>query len=77
MFADTFNNCVSTGVTNGKTFTGYTTDISSTACCTIESNVTGNNVFICFIISFLRRIKYNLTTGETFTHVIVAVTAES
>ena len=76
MFTDTFYNSIGTGVTNCKTFTGNTIDKRIATGCTIQSNVTDDDIFFWFVCSFFRNPDDQLTTGKSFSEVIVTVTGQ-
>ena len=73
MIADTLYNRISTGVSYTETLTGNTIDECLTTCGTIESNVTNDNIFFCLEPAVCRRIYHNLTTGKTFSEVIIGI----
>ena len=76
MFSYTFYNCRCTGVTDCETLTCNTIDKCGTAGCTVEGNVTYDNVLFCFVCSFLRNFQNQFTTGKTFSEVVVAVAGQ-
>ena len=76
MLSHAFYNCRCTGVTDCETLTCNTIDKCGTASCTVEGNVTYDNVLFCFVCSFLRNFQNQFTTGKTFSEVVVAVTGQ-
>ena len=55
MLSDTFYDRLCTRVSNTETFTCHTCNISLTRGCTIQRNVTDNNVILCIVGSIQTR----------------------
>ena len=71
-----FYNCRCTGVTDCETLTCNTIDKCSTTGCTVEGNITYNNILFCFVCSFLRNPQDQFTTGKSFSEVVITVTGQ-
>ena len=76
MIADTFYNSTGTGITDTEPLSCHTVNKCLTTGCTVERNVSDDNVFICRKMCILRRINNNFTTGKSFSKVVITVTAK-
>ena len=76
MLTNTLNNCNRTGVTYCKTLTGNTVDKCSSAGRTIECHVSDDDVLFSLVSGLLRNLNDQLSTGKTFSEVVVAVTGQ-
>lgn len=61
MVAAAFYNCCCTGITDTETFSRNTVNKCFTACCTIQGNITNNNIFIFFVSSACLWVNNQLT----------------
>ena len=73
MLADALHNCRCTGVTNRKTLTGNTIDECLTGSCSIECNISDDDILGCIIADTILWVDNDLTTGKSLTDIIVAV----
>ena len=73
MIADSFNNCGCTGVTDTETLACDTADKCFSAGCTIEGNVTDDDVLIFFVFHACRSIDNQFSTGKSFSKVVIGI----
>ena len=73
MLADTLDNGISAGVSDTETLACDTVDVRLAARCTVEGNVSDDDVFFRFILSCFRRIDYKFSAGEAFSEVVIGI----
>ena len=73
MITDTFNNCGCSGVTNCKSLTGNAVDICLATGCSVKCYITDNNIVFMDKFCGTWRIYDQLTTGKSFSEVVIAV----
>ena len=76
VISDTFCDCHCTRITDTETLSGESVDKCLTICRTIKCHITDDHIFIVAIGNFLWREYHKLTTGQTFSEIVVAVTGQ-
>ena len=74
MVTNALNHSTSTTVSNCESFRCSATDKRHAARCSIKTNITDDDVVRCLEGGFLRRVNNDLTTRQSFTHIIVGIT---
>ena len=73
MIANALNHCRCARVADAETFTGHAVDVRLSAGSAVQGNVSNHDVIFCLKFHIFRRIYDQLTAGQTFSEVVIAV----